>query len=669
MLTEQQPKDCVDRRDSAQPEHHPGSTADDHGEHDTATLSEATHAEASDNERNLKDEAVAAGDVEAGPATPAAASNGLGGNEAEKYVPNEQTNYVPRRQIIIIFFVLAASTMCSLLDQSTLAVAIPIISTELGSGTQSAWISSAYFLTSTSFQLLYGRISDICGRKNCLLGCVVIFFFGSLASSLARTTTQLAIFRAFTGIGGGGLITLSQVVISDVVSLRQRGTYQGILGAVVAVFNGVGPIIGGAFASKASWRDIFRLQLPLSAFSFAMVFFFLPAKKVHGSAKAKFKAIDWLGAILTLASSLLIVLGLTWGGGEHPWSSSWVLGPLIVGGGVAVVFCLWEWKGTRLPLMPLQLFRKRIIVGGMICQLINGWVFLVQIFYITQFYQLVFGYPAIIAAALIIPLTVVQTLSSTASGLILSWTGTYRWNLLVGWIVWSVAMGLFSTLREGDGKGKQIGYGLLAGVGVGNTLSISLVAMQGAVERKDQAVTTAARNFFRNLGGSLGLAVAATIINNVTVSALQPLGWSTERIEQVLNDPSALLQSSIGGSGSNVAPLSAEELSQLREAYRQGFSKNFYLLAALTAAAFFVTVFLIPQRSVDRSDDQALRDQAKKELDEKRQIRKVKNSSGETSPVQSASDAQGSSHPRDAEAPESQPSKSTPAAVQDAGTR
>ena len=219
-----------------------------------------------------------------------------------------------------------------------------------------------------------------------------------------------------TGIGGGGFITLGQVVISDVVSLRQRGTYQGILGAMVALCNGIGPVIGGALASQASWRDIFRLMLPLSACAFVCVYLFLPLKKVHGSAMEKIKAIDWVGAVLTLCSSVLIVvrllrsppccsstnaaaaqLGLTWGGGEHAWDSAYLLVPLLLGVAIGVLFCLWEWKGTPLPLMPLRLFHKRIVVGGLITQVcrsrqygtvaaadmteqfINGWVFLVQV--------------------------------------------------------------------------------------------------------------------------------------------------------------------------------------------------------------------------------------------------------------------------------------------------
>ncbi|KAI9848554.1 MAG: hypothetical protein M1837_007223 [Sclerophora amabilis] len=168
---------------------------------------------------------------------------------------NEQTNYVPRRQIITIFLACASVDMIALIDQTTLAVSLSIIGSALRAGSQQSWIANAYFLTSTSFQLLYGRLSDIWSRKLVLLSGLLVFFLGSLAASLAQTTPQIIVFRAITGVGGGGLMTIAQIIVSDVVTLRERGKYQGILGAVVALSNGVGPLIGGALASQSedSW--------------------------------------------------------------------------------------------------------------------------------------------------------------------------------------------------------------------------------------------------------------------------------------------------------------------------------------------------------------------------------------------------------------------------------
>lgn len=221
-----------------------------------------------------------------------------------------------------------------------------------------------------------------------------IFFLGSLAASLAQTATQLIIFRAFTGVGGGGLMTVAQMIVSDVVPLRERGKYQGILGAVVAIANGIGPVIGGALASisPGSWRWIFRLNLPLTVITTLCVAFFMPLRKVVGDWKVKLKAIDFAGAAIALGGTAVLLLGLNWGGGEYAWGSAHVIATLVVGAAVCAGFVGWQWKGTRFPLVPMHIFKSRIVNGACLTMFINGWNFLVQVYYIPTFYQLVFGY-------------------------------------------------------------------------------------------------------------------------------------------------------------------------------------------------------------------------------------------------------------------------------------
>lgn len=267
--------------------------------------------------------------------------------------------------------------------------------------------------TSTCFQLIYGRLSDIWSRKLVLFVGLGIFFIGSLAASLSQTATQLIVFRAFTGVGGGGLMTVAQMIVSDVVPLRERGKYQGILGAVVAIANGIGPVIGGALSSinEDSWRWIFRLNLPLTAITTLCVLFFMPLRKVTGDWKMKLKAIDFIGAFLALGSTAVLLLGLTWGGGEYPWASAHVIATIVVGFAVAVGFVIWQWKGDTYPLVPMHIFKSRIVNGACLTMFINGWNFLVQVYYIPTFYQLVFGYSTVKAGAMLLPVTLMQSMS------------------------------------------------------------------------------------------------------------------------------------------------------------------------------------------------------------------------------------------------------------------
>ncbi|KAF4858649.1 Efflux pump dotC [Colletotrichum siamense] len=505
----------------------------------------------------------------------------------EAHTFNEQTNYVSKVKVITIFLACASVDLVALMDQTTLAASLSIVGNYLHAGQQLSWLANGYFITSTVGQLLYGRLSDIWSRKVILMVGLAIFGLGSLASSLAQTATQLIIFRCFTGLGGGGLMTVAQMI-----------------GAVTALANGIGPVIGGTLSSKGgdSWRWIFRLNLPLTALSAVCALFFMPLRKVTGDWKVKTRAIDFVGILLALAGTTSLMLGLTWGGGEYPWASAAVLTTLLVGFFICVVFVLWQWKGPRYPLVPLDIFRARMTIGACITMAINGWNFVVQVYYIPTFYQLVYNYGATRSGVMLLPITLVQTASSTLSGLIVHWLGRYRECILFGWLCWSVGLGLMSTLDETSGLGKQIGYSLLIGVGVGNTLQPALVAIQAGVPRKDMAVVTSFRNFVRNLGATFGLAICGTVLNNIVKSSVNGLDLGMEQRDSLLSNPQQYISS-----------LSDEDAQRIRAvlapAYQKSFKVIFELGSGLAAAAFFVAWFLMPHIDLSRPDDHKLKEE------------------------------------------------------------
>ncbi|PYH34914.1 putative MFS drug transporter [Aspergillus neoniger CBS 115656] len=531
------------------------------------------------------------------------------GDESRPAAPqpffNEQTNYVPLSTIITIFLACSTVDLVAVMDQTTLAGSLSIIGNTLDASNKTSWISGGYFLTSTCFQLLYGRLSDIWSRKYVLYVGLAIMFFGSLASSLAQTATQLIIFRAFTGMGGGGITSIAQMIVSDVVPLRERGKYQGILGAVIAIANGIGPVIGGALSpiSHNSWRWIFRLMLPLTVISILAVMFFMPLRKVTGDWKAKLKAVDFFGAFLALGGTAVLMLGLTWGGGEYVWKSAHVIATLVVGFAVCVAFVLWEWKGHPYPLIPMHIFKSRIVNGACLTMFINGWNIIVMLYYIPTFYQLVFDYSTTKAGAMVLPITLLQ--SSTLSGLVVHWVGRYRESILIGWMIWAIGLGLMSTLNETSNLGKQIGYGLLTGIGSGNTLQPALIAVQAGVARRDMAIVTSFRNFIRNLGGTLGLAVSGTIINNLLSTTINTLHLTTSQKQSFLASPSNYL-----------SKLPEDEAAKVRAllipAYKRGFRIVFTVNAALAALAFLLAVGLMPQVGLERADDERLKEEGRR---------------------------------------------------------
>ncbi|KAJ3496821.1 hypothetical protein NLG97_g2377 [Lecanicillium saksenae] len=560
------------------------------------------------------------GDAVVAPARPATGnvSEHTSDSDAAGTKFNEQTNYVPRSTIITIFLACASVDLVALMDQTTLAASLYIIGASFRSTKEVSWIASGYFITSTIGQLIYGRLSDIWSRKVILLTGLAIFFFGSLASSMAQSVLQLTIFRAFTGIGGGGLMTVAQLIVSDVVPLRERGKYQGILGAVVALANGIGPVIGGALSSKSkeSWRWIFRLNLPLTLFTTCCVVFIMPLKKVQGDWRLKLKAVDFVGIILSFAGMIAVILGLTWGGAEYPWKSAPVIASLASGAVICVAFVLWQWKGPEYPLVPLYIFKSRIVNGACLTMMINGWNFVMQVYYVPTFYQLVYGYSATKSGALLLPITIVQTVSSTVSGLIVHWVGRYRECILFGWLCWAVGLGLMSTLDEHTGLDKQIGYSILIGIGVGNTMQPALIAAQAGVARRDMAVATSFRNFIRNVGSTIGLAVCGSIINNVLRSAISTLDLDDAALKDLLRNPRTYTNT-----------LSPDEAARVRSvvvpAYKKGFRIIFIVGAALAAVGFLLAFVLMPQVSLLRPDDEKLKEEGRKAHEARKQKSKV----------------------------------------------
>ncbi|CAK7234797.1 hypothetical protein SBRCBS47491_009070 [Sporothrix bragantina] len=312
---------------------------------------------------------------------------------------------------------------------------------------------------------------------------------------------MLIVFRAISGIGGGGIMTSAMIVTSDVVSLEKRGFYQGMLGGVVALANSLGPLVGGAFSEKVSWRWCFYINIPLSSIAILVVAFVLPFKKVTGNMREKLAKIDYVGCFLMFTSAILILLALSWGGTSYAWSSAGSIAPLVVGAALAVVFITVELKFAALPLIPMHIFKIPTVAGANIGAFFTGFMFYCNLYYLPQFYQV--------------------TVTSFTAGVLVSKTGNYQLNLWVGFAIWTIALGLLSTISPTISDAKLVGYQILNGIGAGQTFQTSLIAIQASVKRNEMAVATSTRNFLRLLGGTIALAACAAILNNTTKYVVQ----------------------------------------------------------------------------------------------------------------------------------------------------
>ncbi|KAF8878961.1 major facilitator superfamily domain-containing protein, partial [Infundibulicybe gibba] len=489
----------------------------------------------------------------------------------------DQTNLLPFKKIVAVFLGLALCAVVLTLDSVIVATALPTISTAFNAGSVVSWVPSAYLLTSTSFQPLHGRFSDIFGRKIALSLGMCIFMVGNLIAGFSRSIIQLIIFRGIAGAGGGRIISMVQIVISDIVSLQDRGKYQGIIGVFVTFGYAIGPLIGGALAQKVTWRWCFWINIPISLAAVGVVVFILPLKQVQGicdmlNQNRKLLSVDYLGAGLTLVGCTLVILLLIWGGVTFPWKSAIVLAPLFSGFLVIVVFCVWEWRGARLPIVPMYIFRHLTVMGVYITIFVNGFVFFSSLYCLPQFFQVVLGYTPIHAGVFLIPMLVSQMAIGWAAGFAVSRTGRYRTIIYLGFAVWAVACGLISTIKPSSGKAVLMVYMLLAGIGAGPTPQTTIAA-QASVARKDISVVIAVQNFLRLLGGALSLAIRSTIVNNSLRRAMTSLSLPSALISAIISDPARLGSPAASG-------LSASTATEiLSNGYTRGFRAVFLLNA------------------------------------------------------------------------------------------
>ncbi|KAH8669069.1 putative tetracycline efflux protein [Xylariales sp. PMI_506] len=498
----------------------------------------------------------------------------------EKTKLQDQTNLLPFKQLIVVFLGLSCALFC---DVST---ALPTLGRVFNDASISSWVGTAYLLTSTSCQPLYGRLSDIFGRKVVLLASMGFFLVGSILCAVSRSMIMLIVFRAISGIGGGGILTSVMIVTSDVVSLEKRGTYQGILGVVVALANSLGPLVGGAFSEAVSWRWCFYINIPLTSIAILVVTFVLPLKRVKGDVKSKLAKIDYLGCAIMVSSALLILLPLSWGGTQYPWDSAGVLVPLILGIVLFGAFIFVEMKIAGLPLIPMA--------GANGGAFFTGFMFYCNLYYLPQFYQVVHGASPIESGVLLLPLTLSQTIVSFTAGALVSKTGNYQLNLWVGFAIWTIACGLLSTVSPTISNAKLVGYQILSGVGAGQTFQTSLIAIQASVKRSEMAVATGTRNFVRLLGGTVALAACAAILNNTVKNELAAT-ISSDIIDRIISDPTKIL-----GHALHLTP--AEKTAAIL-AYTHGIRNIYYLMIPCCGISFFLTLFFVKGHSLRRDDD------------------------------------------------------------------
>lgn len=419
------------------------------------------------------------------------------------------------REILTVFSGLMAGMLLAALDQTIVATALPTIVGELGGLDHLSWVVTAYLLTTTVSTPLYGKLSDLYGRKVMFQAAILVFVAGSMLCGIAQDMGQLIAFRGLQGIGAGGMMAMAFAIIGDIIAPRERGRYTGYLGAVFAVASVAGPLLGGFFVDNLSWRWVFYINVPIGVVALVVTSTVLRlpfARREH--------RIDYPGAVLLVTGVSALLLALVWGGNEHPWGSGTIVGLLAASAALLVAFVVWEQR-TAEPILPMRLFRGGTFSIGVLLSFILGCAMFGAIVFLPLFLQVVTGASATNSGLLLLPLMAGLMLTSVGSGRIIARTGRYRGWPIAGMLVGSAGMALLSTMDESVSRLTSSAYMFVLGLGMGMVMQVLVLAVQNGAEPADMGVVTSAVNFFRSLGGSFGVAVFGAIFSALLTDRLE----------------------------------------------------------------------------------------------------------------------------------------------------
>jgi EmrB/QacA subfamily drug resistance transporter len=482
------------------------------------------------------------------------------------------------KRVLVVFGGLLLAMLLAALDSTIVATALPTIVGELGGLERISWVVTAYLLAQTVVTPLYGKLGDLYGRKVVLQSAIVIFLIGSVLCGMAGSMMQLIVFRAIQGLGGGGLMVTTQAAIGDIVSARERGRYQGIIGAVFGLASVAGPLIGGFFTTELSWRWIFYVNVPLGGIALGVIAVTLPARPERVR-----HAIDYAGSALLAAGLGSLVIMTDLGGTTYPWDS-----PVIVGLGVLSIaalaaFLAVEHRANE-PVLPLHLFRNRDFTVAAVVGLIVGFALFGSVTYLPLFLQVVNGVTPTSSGLMMIPMMGGMLLSSILSGQLISRTGRYKRYPVAGMLVMTGGLFLLSRMDAGTTSTQALTAMLVLGLGLGLVMQVLVIAVQNAVAYRDLGVATSGTILFRLVGGSVGTAILGAIFAGRLAGNLQRLL------------PAGAPR--LAGAGVNPASIAALPAGA-RAAYAEAFADalaTIFLVATAIGFLGWLIIWLLPER-------------------------------------------------------------------------
>ena len=487
----------------------------------------------------------------------------------------------------------------SVLTSTIVSTAAPTIVDELHGLDLYAWLFSSYLLASSVTVPVVGKLSDLFGRRPFYIAGLVLFLVGSAGSGLAQNMGELIAARAITGIGGGAMMALGVTTIGDIFSPRERGRWMGLIMSVFGLGSIVGPLVGGTITDHFGWRWVFYVNLPLGLIALALIGFLLPRITGHGRVR-----IDWLGIALLVAGVLPILIGLTWAGLTYPWGSPQVIGSLVIGAVLLVVFAIWE-NRAREPILTLHLFERRPFTVAVILSFVVGIALFGALTFLPLYAQGVLGYSAQDSGLVLAPLVGGFVLGSLVGGQLTSRTGRYKAQTLIGMAVCVVGMFFLSRLSASSTFEEAAIPMVATGIGVGGVFPTLSVVVQSAFPYRLLGTANAARQFFNNLGAVVGVPIMATIVIETLKNELPrhlPSGSGQQLAKAATSGAQGLIAGQNQGLTEAFGKLPPALLHQVLTAVRvslaTGIERAFLVGTALMALGLITTFFLpeIPLR-------------------------------------------------------------------------
>lgn len=511
--------------------------------------------------------------------------------------------HLQHKEKITIMIAIIGALFFAAVNQTIVSNALPKIISDLGGLNYYSWVFTSFMLTSAIMTIIAGKLSDIYGRKPFFLIGILIFSIGAFLCGTAGTIEQLIIYRAIQGIGAGLIIPTAFSAVGDLFAPRERGKWQGIMSAVFGVSSVLGPTIGGYIVDNLDWKWVFWVFLPLGFVAFALIWKLFPKTERRVG-----ETIDYLGASLLAITLTTMLLGFSWAGTQYEWSSPIILS-LFTGSVVSLGLFLWAENRAKSPVLPLHLFKygnftfSNVIGFGVGVGMFGG------IMYVPYFIQGVLGFSATHSSFITMTMTLGLVGASAWGGQLITKTGKYKRQAILGLLVSVVGLSLLSQMTMDISQGLLVLYLILVGVGIGMGLTVFTITTQNSVGQEYLGVATASTQLFRSMGGTVGVAVFGTILNSTMKERMGSFDQSNVPVDaremmDKFQAPNLLLDHSQIESiraelPQQMLPMFNELMVHLQHALTQALSNVFLTAAIVMAIAVLLTFFIkqVPLRS------------------------------------------------------------------------